>query len=51
MITPLKAGNLNLYRKSDLIRFIEECGQEAAQKRANRKAENTPSKDTPQLNG
>ncbi|MHB9073948.1 MAG: helix-turn-helix domain-containing protein [Desulfobaccales bacterium] len=39
MITPLKAGNLNLYRKSDLIRFLEECGQEAAQKRAAKKAE------------
>jgi len=39
IITPLKAGNLNLYRKADLIRFLEECGQEAAQKRADKKAE------------
>ncbi len=32
-IIPFKAGGLNKYRARDLDRFLEECGQEAAQKR------------------
>jgi excisionase family DNA binding protein len=32
-IIPLKAGTRSLYRKADLDAFLEECRQEAAQKR------------------
>ncbi len=32
-INPLKAGTLSRYRKADLDAFLEECCQEAVQKR------------------
>ena len=41
-IIPLKAGILNKYRAADLDAFLKECSKEAAEKRAKRKAENTP---------
>jgi excisionase family DNA binding protein len=36
-ISPLKAGNLNLYRKVDLDKFLEECAHKAAAKKARRR--------------